>query len=398
MKGRLPAGKATAAAGVVVVIVLLSFLCFHALSNRSAPEKGTLHEPESSSLGVADTSSANLDKHSANASGEAGLQASAIPAAELEVGDVSLDTLIDIEPQEDLVKTEVALRWLRMNVSWEKQDEVYSTVPRYEDVKEATLDEAAAMLDTESIALADTDAVLNLMQSQIDMFWDAGALAAADAYEHAYLARAIAELALEDSPDHFQLLAMLREAIGASMPMLFAERQTNGRKTNRDFFEAQWPILERQKKLIDSGKIPPSPEALDAMIDWVVTAPITSGGGEEAAVPGWKWLVDNAEAGGWQRLKGGFQHGLACAEEGTGFMMNVYIFSPAKEHGSEPGRAEALLTLHARRLPSLKGGRERRAGLVGVWEAQNVTIYRSVSRDVIGPDGKVMTVTEEIEE
>lgn len=393
MKGKLSAGKAISMAAVVVVIVLLAFLCFQALSDRPAPEKGTLHEPDSSSLGVTDTSTATVDKPNANASGEVGEQVSAIPAEELDIGDESLDELIDIEPLEDFLKARVALNQLQMNISWEKQDEVYNTEPKYEDIKEAMLDEAAAMLNTESIALEDTDTILSLMQSQIDLFWDADALAAADAYEHAYLARAIAELALEDSPDHFQLLAMLREAIGASMPMVFA-----GGQPNRDLFEAQWPILERQKKLIESGKIPPSPEALDAMIDWVITAPNTADAGEEAAVPGWKWLVDNAEAGGWQRLKGGFQQGLASAEMGGSFMMNVYVFSPPKEQSVEPGRAEALFTLHARRLPSLKGSKERRAGLVGVWEAKNITIYRSVSRDVIGPDGKVMTITEEIKE
>ena len=53
--------------------------------------------------------------------------------------------------------------------------------------------------------------------------------------------------------------------------------------------------------------------------------------------------------------------------------------------------------LYTYRLPSLKGARERRAHLVGIWEAPNVTVYRSVEREVVGADGKVATVTEETE-
>ena len=232
------------------------------------------------------------------------------------------------------------------------EDEVYASVEKYDDVKDRMKEAAAAQLDARAIALEDTPALLEAAREELDIFWEAGGLASAAAYENGYLARAMVELALEGGADNFELLSMQREAISSTVPLYFA-----GYQVNENASSVLWPILEKQRELIISGKVPLSSEAMLAMYDW------TSEARTESAVAGWEWMVENADACGWSKMTPALERGLQVARAGGGFGTNLYAW-PAQS------REEHLkiLATFSRGLPSQKGSREYREKAIRVWE------------------------------
>lgn len=232
------------------------------------------------------------------------------------------------------------------------EDEVYARVEKYDDVKDRMRQAAIAELDARAIALEDTQALLEAAREVLDVFWEAGGLASAAAYENGYLARAMVELALEGGAEDFELLSMQREAVSSTVPLRFA-----GYQVNENASSVLWPILQKQRELIISGKAPLSSEAMLAMYDW------TSEARTESAVAGWEWMVENADACGWSKMKPVLEKGLQVTRAGGNFGTNLYAW-PARS------RQEHLkiLATFSRGLPSQKGSREYREKVIRVWE------------------------------
>jgi hypothetical protein len=76
---------------------------------------------------------------------------------------------------------------------YEKENDVYEKMPKYEDVREKMRKLAEERLS--GVDVSDTQAVLALSDGELETFWEMGSLSEPDAYDHAYLACAIMERA-----------------------------------------------------------------------------------------------------------------------------------------------------------------------------------------------------------
>jgi hypothetical protein len=247
------------------------------------------------------------------------------------------------------------------NAFWKVEDSVYARVPRYAEVESQYRTLAEATYRSRGLTPVDVTAVRDFARAELDVFWDKGSLSSPEGYGHAYLARAVLEIAVEKNPEDFWLLSDLKEAISSASPFWFADKRPS---FNPQAYEELWPIVDKQKKLVDAGKVPLSPQAMLAMYDWVsLVGPAT--GNPKAAVDGWQWLVDNADTGGWGKMKELFGRGLSVAKEGSPFNTNLYAYPGDLVNGMLD---TSEITKHARRLESLKGSRKYREKAVPVWE------------------------------
>jgi hypothetical protein len=250
-------------------------------------------------------------------------------------------------------------------------------MPKYNAIEKSAREKAARSVSAEPMGWKDTKAVLEIAQRELDLFWDSGSLISPEAYEHGYVARAILEMALEYHPDDFSLFHSLVEVINSTNPLLFADYQENTEVLNM-----VWPILERQRELVESGKVEPSPMAFDAMYDWALVA-VKRSGKPEDSIPAWEWLLKNAQAGGWDAISDICKRGLQAAKDGIRYGGNIYVEIEVE------GQADRTMNIEAkagRRLMSLKGSKERREIIIPVWEA--MTQYKGQVYTT-GKDGKV---------
>ncbi len=250
------------------------------------------------------------------------------------------------------------LKLIQRQLYWQSEDRILRKIPKFDDVRQATKKSASEIMEARSTGWEETEAVLELAQTELDAFWDAGGLGSSQAYGHGYLARAILEVALDHAPANFRLLALLRETVSATMPMVFADYRRND-----DAVKVLWSIVERQRELVESGRAPPSPMTFDAMYDWIQLVVLRTGRPQEAA-PAWKWLVENAEAGGWAGISDICKRGLEAARRGRNYSAMIYI---CPQSDAQADKAFVVKAMHGRRLRSLKGSRERRAQLSPIW-------------------------------
>ena len=249
---------------------------------------------------------------------------------------------------------------LSQNAVWRKEDEVYLRMPKYDEVRDKILEKADELLA--SIDGDGADAIAQLAQEQLDAFWDKGSLAEEEAYVHAWLARAVLELALEKDPENFHLLSLLKEAIGS-----VTLRLVKGEDVSEAFLEV-WPVVEKQEKLIRDGKVAPSPEVMVAMMDWIHVAPRAKRRRLKITIPAHEWMIDNAEACGWGELKAEIEEGLGYCRKGTGFFWKTPYLLPAEGGQAGLSRWAALKARHERRPCVLRGSREYREKTELLWE------------------------------
>lgn len=351
LTGTFSARLLLGAAGTALVFT--AFLSFSSLHHLGQSPRGAL----------CDASPATTVKSGAVTATNAGLEAVSplLPTKTGSAPESSGDVLLEIAPQvmkEVQRRVAAKLKHVQYELYWQIEDQALRRIPKFDDVREVARKTASEAVAAESIGWQQTDKILELAQARLDAFWDAGSLASPEAYEHGYVARAILEIALEHNPENFRLLDLLRESINSTMPVRFADY-----KRNHDAIEALWTIVEQQRALIDSGKVPPSPMAFDAIYDWIQLVVLRSGSPQDS-VPGWKWLLENAEAGGWGSISDVCRRGLEAARQGRKYSAMIYIYPQTDAQPDEVIRVKAM---HGRRLASLKGSRHRRAVLTPIW-------------------------------
>jgi hypothetical protein len=249
---------------------------------------------------------------------------------------------------------------------WRKEDEIYDASPRYPEVRDEYRKKAQELLA--ALPAADPGAMLELAQRELDAFWDAGGLASAQSYEHGYLAWAVMEIACEREGENFALLRGLSDAASTMTIALDASEK----EFRKEAFAVLWPVVQRQHELIVSGKAPSSPEAMIAMGDWtnmcMMKALFDGGSKQEWAkvmVPGYEWLVANAEACGCGKTLPDLRARLSFARDGqpaaAGFFSTGAI---------DLGKAEGLIlwAQHHRRMVTIRGSRRYRGSLLKMWE------------------------------
>jgi hypothetical protein len=235
---------------------------------------------------------------------------------------------------------------------WKKEDEVLTRMEDYEKVRDRMRAKAEELVQRNSLRWADTDQIVALAQEELDRFWQAGSLVSPQAYESGYLARAVMEIAAEKDPDNFRLLDALKETINSTTPYFLADYTRNPKA-----YEALWPIVDRQRQLVLSGKHPVDIMAYDAMVDWAWLA-LGKRGPKETTVA-WEWLVENAEKGGWTSNMKLLRGGVNLSRQGIKFGFNQFI----DRMGDDP-MDNIVRYAHGRRLPSLKGSKYRRSHVV----------------------------------
>jgi hypothetical protein len=242
---------------------------------------------------------------------------------------------------------------------WRQEDAVLAKAPRYEDLRDQLRRKAADLLAQESITWEDTSRTAALAQNVLDDYWAKGSLMSPAAYESGYLARAILETALERNPNDFLLLDALREAVDATCPYYFADY-----RKNHYALDALWPIVEGQKQMLLQGRHPPDLLAFDAMYAWIAVV-VGRTRDTRNAITGWKWLLENADKGGWSKVKPDLKMGLANAENGMPTGFNIYI-----ERLGHDALATQSFFAHGRRLFTLRGSKYRRSHSVRYWDSK----------------------------
>jgi hypothetical protein len=240
---------------------------------------------------------------------------------------------------------------------WAEEDEVYAKAPRYDSVKADMQGKAEEIL--KSINRSDTEAVIALAQKELEAFWDAGGLASPESYEHGYVARAIAESALERESENFALLSLLRESISVTTPLHSAAY-----KANPEMKKDLWPVVEKQREMILAGRVPLSSETMCAMVDWAHMASLATKD-VRAPLPGYQWLRDNADAAGWSSIKPYFQQAVDGVKSGGGISIQLYT---TPYDGKPHGELERLMATTGRMLPSVKGPAKYAAMRKAAWE------------------------------
>jgi predicted esterase len=217
--------------------------------------------------------------------------------------------------------------WLRRGEEYARsEDRMRASMPQYESVRERVRAKAIDML--KGVKPGDTDGVLALADTELQQFWDRGGLVSKDAYEYGYLARAILEAAREKDGENFMLMLRLGESIGAM-----------SRWRHKELIRDAGPLLEKMKEQVMSGKVRPSPDAMSAMYDWTVCN-FKSGKNASDAGPVLQWLVDNAQRGGWPKVKTYFEAGLENAKKNEGFVTNLW--TPTGAYNDDRLAAETI--------------------------------------------------------
>lgn len=255
------------------------------------------------------------------------------------------------------------------NAIWANEDETYLSMPKYDEVRDKILEKADELLG--SIDGDDADAIAQLAQEQLDAFWDKGSLAEEEAYVHGWLARGVLELALEKDPENFHLLSLLKEAIG-SVTLV----RVKGEVGLNPFLE-MWPVLDKQEKLIRAGKVEPSPEVMLAMYDWS-RAVLAAKRNLKAGVPGWEWMVENAESCGWGKLEPILAMGLESNRKGIPVCPTLFVLSPDDVGGRD--NWVVMNARHQRRPCEIIGSKAYRENVMPLWEVYGtdkvVTVLR----------------------
>lgn len=243
------------------------------------------------------------------------------------------------------------------------QDEAYRRAPRYAQAREQAARDAEALLSSRGIAIMDTEEVLALVQEELDAFYDAGGLDSAEAYRYGYTARALCEKALAADGENFVLLTALRESISTTALFYWCDYMPN-EDSDGDLRQ----VLEKQKAMVLSGKVPLSPDAMLVMYDWQHMVG-REGYTDPAYLETWQWIVDNAVACGWGAAKPLLDRGLADAKRKRGFATDIiaYAYSSREEH-----LKQMVLT---RGLPSQHAGRDMREVELKIWKDYDKMYY-----------------------
>ena len=271
-----------------------------------------------------------------------------------------------------------------------RMDAAHRSTPKYRDIKDEMLAKAETLFD--GVDRSDLKAVLDLSQEELDAFWDMGGLAEPKAYEHGYLARAVLELTMDEHGESFEFLSALRESISTMTRMRYSERTTESDAACREENKIQrgylWPVIDKQAGMLFSGDVELSIEGMLVMLDWVYSTRFV----KEDCTPGLRWLVENAEAGGWAKilpsLEKGLQEGryprellggLWWLRSGSNRQWEMYTADPKtylqikKRVPERPENSEMEVTRlgveHSGRIPpSFKGSKEYQKLSRGVWE------------------------------
>lgn len=251
-----------------------------------------------------------------------GSKADAAPSQESSSSDDVDDNLIEevmetrqeemLNPGLAVLKAKWAVEKAELNALaadiFRRRDATHRSMPKYRDINDEILAKAETLFD--GVDRSDLATVLDLSQKELDAFWDMGGLSESEAYEHGYMARAVLELTMEEHGENFEFLSALREAINTMTVLGYSEHTPEVRAACLEETLTQigylWPIIDKQAGMLFSGEVEPSIEGMLVMFDWVRNTPFV----KADSTPGWRWLIENAEAGGWAKILPSLEKGL----------------------------------------------------------------------------------------
>ena len=291
-------------AAIIAGIVVLSGVLFLTL-RRSEPAGGAAESPRPQSPAPVNVAPAG------------GAEEDAAPSQEPSSSDDVADNLVEeaMGMIEETSTPQAKTPWEALKAKWavenaerkalregiyRRMDAAHRSTPKYRDIKDDILAKAETLFG--GVDRSDLKAVLDLSQEQLDAFWDMGGLCEPKAYEHGYLARAVLELTMDEHCEDFEFLSALRESINTMTVRSYSDRSPETRAACREEALTQlgylWPIIDKQAEMLFSGEVEPSIEGMLVMLDWVRNIPFVKGD----STPGCRWLIENAEAGGWAKI------------------------------------------------------------------------------------------------
>jgi hypothetical protein len=131
-------------------------------------------------------------------------------------------------------------------------------------------------------------------------------------------------------------------------------------------------VVDKRYKMVMSGQIPLSPDAMAAVLDWEFLAPIMTGD-RWAGIPACQWMVDNADKAGWSKLKDRLQRKLENEKQGIGYgiSIDVAVTPEGMDIVNSPEdrlKYALMVAKYARRLPSFAGPKEYRTFTRRLWD------------------------------
>ncbi len=238
-----------------------------------------------------------------------------------------------------------------------EEDRCYRASPRYEEIAAEIRQAALSALAERGIDPRETEKVMEAARQELDLFWNAGGPTVPGACRYAYVARAMLEETAGKTEPSFAVLEALKETITSANPNYFLDGDRNGYA-----LDPLQDVLDRQKRVVESGGHPVDSTAFYAIYDWI-TVTAMKNGRTRGTESGWQWLLDNAEKGGWKVLVPDLNRGLESTTRNARFGFNPSVYrEPVDEK-------EKFLAI--RRLPSFSGSsRQARKAKLNVWEAE----------------------------
>ena len=261
----------------------------------------------------------------------------------------------------DLILTQAQAKQL-----WQAQDKVMSTWPVYSDVQQQLHKELLARLDIDN--LSDEEIIQSVLEFR-ENFWQAGGCLSSTSYRDAYMARILLEYAHRRNPENMSITDELVETILSAETLWKYETNSNKKIRNSQYREVLLKLrsaqFEQIKKEVEQGRIP-------AWEDFIRANDLAHllGRSEdyESAQEVTRWLIHEADRGGWNGYTEPLNKLQQALIEGSNFNYNIYI--PAKSDYPQEFR-------YARRLPSFKGPHPEKRGVIPVHASEPNPVWLS---------------------
>ncbi len=294
-------------------------------------------------------------------------------------------------------KVDLLLARLGNEQYWKAEDEAARSWPKLDDLREKLVQELRAQFDVEKMTGQE------LVQHAADLregFWRAGGRMSPRSFMDLYRARVLLELGHQCYPEDLLLTDELVETIQSGWPHLTYNRRSpmasvpvdqNGKPsepgsylgfdqtTMSEIFELREKQFAVRQRQFQEGR-PPEFQDFLRLYDLSVLyrhLPVAQREANRAGADQIvKWLLDNADRGGWSYYRANLERLQENWAAGRGYAFTIFAARNRKgEHAAQYGR----------RLPSFRGAQSR--GLVAV---KDIAVGNSLGGAAhILPDGSL---------
>jgi hypothetical protein len=275
------------------------------------------------------------------------------------------------DPSIDEKKVDLLLARLSNEQFWKAEDKVAQSWPRLDDLREQLVRELQATFNLEKMTAPEFGQHAIALREK---FWQSGGRMSPDSFTDLYLARVLLELGRQRFPEDLTLTDELVEAIQSGWPYLTynSSPRVGGVLLGKDgkplapgtymefdlatmddllqLREQQFGLMQRQ---FQEGRQPEFQDFLRlcdlGFLYRYIPGPQREANRVQAGQIA-KWLLDNADHGGWAYYRSNLERLQESWASGKGYAFSIFV--PGNQKGEHPGQ-------YARRFPSFRGAQSR---------------------------------------